>query len=395
MMSRLNLRNSRLLIITLLLVLLVASGCFTRKGQAHSFSNFLIDGSALWLGAGSHLYRIDLEKGEVTLTRQFDDVVITHIAKDKDRVYVAGHHSPHGNEAVIRALNPTSGDVLWEQSFKAPLSGTIMTPLLLHEDMLIVSVRNSLRGLNIANGQVKWHLSDIKFGFEEMDPVIENGYLIYGYHSGSVPSKSKVVLADPASGETIRSIPMPQQITGNPAQQDECFYVTEYESSFDRSDGENTLFLNCLDLSTATTLWTYLSVGIPNSSRLTFYNGLILHTSADQLHVLDANSGSLQWQSSPIKSSVINPQVVEDLNLVALEAPNQKKVYFVDMNTHELQTITLEGVRSSPLFIGKDALYGVENAVVRTDLSTGKVIWSVPVDSWYEIIVDLDTNVEE
>lgn len=394
-MSRLNLRNSRLLIITLLLVLLVASGCFTRKGQAHSFSNFLMDGNALWLGAGYHLYRIDMEKGVVTLTRQFDDVIITHIAKDKDRVYVAGHHSPYGNEAVIRALDPTSGDILWEQSFKAPLSGTLMSPLLLHEDILIVSVRNSLRGLNTANGEVKWRLSGIYFGLEGMDPVIENGYLIYGYNSASGSSESKVVIADPASGETIRSIPMSRQITGSPAQQDECFYVTEYESSFDSPSGENTLFLNCMDLSTAATLWTYSSVGVPDSSRLTFYNGLILRTSADQLHVLDAKSGSLQWQSPPIKSWVINPQVVDDLNLAALEAPNQKKVYFVDINTHELQTITLEEVRSSPLFIGKDALYGVKNTVFRTDLSTGKTIWSVPVDSQYEIIIDLDANVEE
>lgn len=380
------------LIILLFLVLLITNSCSVKPGEAHGFSNFIIDGSTVWFGAGYTLYQIDSQKGAVIFKQSFEDVTITHIAMDGKRLYFGGHHSPDGNETVVWSFDLESKTVLWKQSFPSQLRGKIMTPILVYDDILIVSTRTRLHGLNINSGKPEWVIKGIYFGSSnEATPFIANGQLIYGINSVVRSSPSTIVIADPTSGKTIKTIMMQGEIVGNPSEHNGYLYVKHYQPSFNNPNNQNVLFLSCIDLNTEERLWTYQSYGVPRSSYFGFYRELILDSSADRLYALDVASGSLYWKSSGLGTAIINPYVIDDLGKIAVEAPRQKKIYFLDITTQEPAPIFLDNVYSSPVFIKREALYGTEAGVKLVNLVTGEVIWSIPVESRYEILIDLDT----
>ena len=108
---------------------------------------------------------------------------------------------------------------------------------------------------------------------------------------------------------------------------------------------------------------------------------------ANRLCAIDEKSGALHWQSPALEAAVQNPQVVEDMGFIALEVPASKKIVFLESTTRKLREEALHSVLSSPVFIRRDAIYGTTKAILRVEIGTGSVIWSIPVESQYQVFV--------
>ncbi len=148
------------------------------------------------------------------------------------------------------------------------------------------------------------------------------------------------------------------------------------------------LGLNCVDLNTGEIVWTYHGNGVPASSQPSFYDGLVLDVFANQLYSIDEQTGVLNWQSPELEAAAINPRVIERAGIVALEIPSSNKVIFLDLETGKLRDNELLYALSSPVFIGEEVIYGTTNALIRVNIATGDIIWSIPVDSKYQAIPD-------
>lgn len=396
-------RYAWLLVIALALSLLFAIGC-SRKSmleEAHGFSNLVLDKGTLWFGAGYKLYRVDLDQQIATILYDTNDVVISFVQIDGKRLFFGGHHSPSGGEGVIWSLDLDNESIAWRQEFKDNWwRGRIATTSLIDEEMIIVGTRTALYGIDKARGDVKWKIEDNWFGTGELlTPILADGQLFYGianeYFGGDESvSDRTIAIADPSSGMTLKTISMPGKLGAIPTVHGDCLFIKDYQ--YYRRDNTNKLHwigelrLNCLDLSSGTIIWSFQGNGVPAPSQISFYNGMVLDVFANRLYAIDEQSGVLHWQSPSLEAASRNPQVIEDLGVIALEVPTSKKVIFLDVATGEPRGKTLHTVLSSPVFVDREAIYGTTNAIVRIDTSTGNVIWSIPVDSKYQVFADED-----
>ena len=91
----------------------------------------------------------------------------------------------------------------------------------------------------------------------------------------------------------------------------------------------------------------------------------------------------------------MNPLLVEGANVIALQTLEQISykglspraasinIKFVDPATGQTKYGTVATVLTLPVFRGTEMFYGSDVALKRTDIVTGKEIWSIPVDSRY------------
>ena len=205
-------------------------------------------------------------------------------------------------------------------------------------------------------------------------------------------SNQAIIVADPSSGKTLKTISMRGRLESVPTVYGNYMFVKDSQTYNRDNEGHlqyiGELRLNCIDLNSGKVIWTYQVNGGAESSQIGFYKGLILDVFRNQLFAIDEQSGALLWQSPEFESAARNPQVIEELGVIALEIPSSNKVIFLDSTNGELQEKEFSSVLSSPMFIGRDMIYATTNAIIRVDIATGNTIWSIPVDSQYQIPAD-------
>jgi outer membrane protein assembly factor BamB len=362
--------------------------------DAHGFSNLVLDKDTLWFGAGYKLYSVDLNQHTATLAYDTKDVVISFVQLDGKNLYFGGYQSL-GRDGAVWSLDVDSKDIFWKQEFRGNWFewGGIVMPPLIDKEVIIVGTTTVMYGLDKAHGDIKWKIKNYWFGEgEELTPILVNGQLFYGaddINENNSGPKQAVVIANPSTGKTLRTISMPGRLGAIPAVHGDCFFVKDYQSYRRDDSGKLTwigdLRLNCIDLNSGKIIWSFQRNGVSDSSRMSFYNDLVLDVFANELFAIDRQSGALRWESPSLEAAARNPWVIEELNMIALEIPSSDKVIFLDLATGELRDEALLNILSSPMFIGRQAIYGTANAVICIDISLGNVIRSIPVDSQYQI----------
>jgi outer membrane protein assembly factor BamB len=354
----------------------------------HGFSNLVLDKDTLWIGAGYKLYQVDLNKQAATLVYNTKDVVISFVQLDEKELYFGGYQSL-GRDGAVWSLDIDSKDFLWKQEFRGNWFewGGIVMPPLVDEEVIIVGTTSVMYGLDKAYGDIKWKIKN--YWFDDGDylaPILANGQLFHGNNSNL---KQAIVIADPSSGRTLRTISMPRSLGGIPAVHGDCFFVKDYQDYIRDDSGQlisiDELHLNCVDINSGKIIWSFQRNGGALLSHISFHNDLVLNAFANQLYAIDEKSGTLRWESPSLEAAARNPQVIEELNIIALEIPSSDKVIFVDLTTGELRDKELLNVLSSPVFIGREAVYGTADAIMCVDIGTGNTIWSIPIDSRYQI----------
>jgi outer membrane protein assembly factor BamB len=388
----------------IVLSLLFATGCPEERtpDEGHGFSNLVLDEGTLYFGAGYKLYRVELGQPGATLLYDTNDVLISFVQVDERKLFFGGHHSPapRGGTGMVWSLDLDSVRIVWKQEVRDDWGwrGRIVVPPLINDEMLILGTRTALYGIGKMAGDVRWKVEKNCFGGGELlSPILSNGQLYYGIADGffggnESTSNRTVAVADPASGKTLRTILMPGKLGAIPAVVGDRLFVKDRQ--YYRSDrsgkpywvGE--LRLNCIDLSSGMTRWSFQGNGVPASSQIRFYESLILDVFANRLYAIEEQSGVLRWRSPALEAAVQNPQVIEELGVIALEVSGHRKVIFLDSLTGEPRDESLRAVLSHPVFIGREAIYGTTSAVTRVDAGTGDVIWTIPVDSRYQFYVD-------
>lgn len=377
-----------------LLSIISCSGSSTLV-DVHGFSNLALNDNTLWFGAGYKLYRVDLNQQTAPVVYETNDIAISFVQIDGERLFFGGH-PPSGSGAVIWSLDLDSANTIWKQEIQDNLwGGSIVAPPLIDNDIVIVTTRTALHGIDKTSGEIIWAIENNWFGTGELlTPILADEQLIYGIDeiSGNDSENQTIAIVDPSSGKTLRTISMPGNLGAIPAVHGDCLFVKDYQY-YKRDDtgkpqwiGE--LRLNCIDLSSGTTIWTYQGNGVPAASQIGFHNGLVLDVFANRLHAIDEQTGVLHWKSPGLEAAARNPQIIEGANLIALEIPASKKVVFLDPTTGKLHGEELLDALSSPIFIGQEAVYGTPNAIVCANIATGDVIWSIPVDSQYQVFSD-------
>lgn len=362
--------------------------------DTHGFSNLVLDNDIFWFGAGYKLYRVDLNQRVSAVVYDAKDIVITFVQTDENRLYFGGYYSPSGNGSVIWSIDVGSGNIIWKKEITDIWGrGWIFVPPLINKDTIIFGTKTILYGIDKAHGDDKWKIEHNWFG-TDLDPIVANGLLFYEidneYFGGDKTLSGRTLaIADPQSGETIKMITMPGRLGAIPAIHGDCLFVKDYEHYERDSTGKlqwiGELRLNCVDLNTGEIVWTYNGNGVSASSRPSFNNGLVFDVFANQLYALDEQTGVLKWQSPELEAAARNPQVIEEEGIIALNIPSSDKVVFLDLKNGKLQENELTNALSSPVFVGDEAIYGTTNALVRVDIITGDVIWSIPVDSKYQV----------
>jgi len=376
-------------------------GCASNAAllDVHGFSNLVLHQDALWFGAGYKLYRVDLNQQIATLVYDTKDFVISFVQIDEKNLYFGGYQTPNRRDGAIWSLDLDSQSIIWKQEFKGNWFtwGGIVIPLLVDEDVIIVGTRTALHGIDKIDGDVQWEINGPWFGTDRdsLVPVLANGQLFYGVDevggNGS-NSNQAIVIAEPSSGKTLKKISVTGSLESVPGVYGNYMFVKDSQSYRRDNTGKlqyiGELRLNCIDLISGKVIWTYQANGGSESSQIGFYKGLVLDAFANQLFAIDARSGTLRWQSPEFEAAARNPQVIEELDVIALEIPSSNKVIFVDSANGELREKEFLSVLSSPVFIGHDMIYAITNAIIRADIVTGNTIWSIPVDSQYQIPAD-------
>jgi outer membrane protein assembly factor BamB len=385
-------KQSWFLICTLFFVVLSILSCSRNPTllDVHGFSNLVLDKDTLWFGAGYKLYRVDLNQQTATLVYDTNDVVISFVQLDEKNLYFGGYQSP-GRNGVVWSFDLNSESLLWERKFKGKWFewAGVVTPLLINKEIIIVGTRASLHGIDKDQGDSKWEIGVGWLGDgEALTPILVDGQLFYGNDLGS----NRIVIADPDSGKTLKTISMPGSLGGIPALREDCLFVKDYQY-YRRDDSDKHIWigelrLNCVDLNSGRIIWSFQRKGVPASSHVNFYDNFVLDVFANQLYAIDEQSGTLRWQSPSLESAGRNPQIIEELSTIALEIPAHDKIIFLDLESGELRDETLLNTLTSPLFIGTEAIYGTASAIIRVDIRTGDVIWSIPVDSQYQTSSD-------
>jgi outer membrane protein assembly factor BamB len=365
--------------------------------DVRGFSNLVLDNDMLWFGAGYKLYQIDLNQRIATPIYDTKDVVITFVEIAERRLFFGGYHSPTGNGSVIWSFDIDSKNITWSREVTDYWGrGRIFVPPLIDKEMVIFGTKSVLYGIDKAHGDSKWKIKDNWFG-TDLTPITANGQLFYEidnkYFGGDEILSGRVLaIADPHSGATIRTISMPGRLGATPIIHGDCLFVKDYEHYRRDNAGKlqwvGELRLNCVDLSSGKIVWTFQGHGVAAQSKISFHNGLVFDVFANQLFAIDEQSGVLRWQSPRLEYAAQNPQVIVESNIIALEIPRSNKVIFLDLTTGTLRNETLLNALSPPVFVGREAIYGTTNAVVRVDVNTGHVIWSIPVDSRYQVFPD-------
>lgn len=368
--------------------------------EAHGFSNLVLDKGMLCFGAGYKLYRVDLSRRSATLLYDTNDVLISFVQVDGRRLFFGGHRSPRDGNGMVWSLDLDNMRIVWKHEVKDDWGwgGRIVVPPLIDDEILIVGTRTALYGINKTHGDVKWKVEKNWFGGGELlTPILSNGKLYYGianrYFGGNESTSNRTIaIADPASGKTLRTISVPGRLGAVPVVIGDRLFVKDRQ--YYRRDKSGKLYwigglrLNCLDLNSGMTRWSFKGSGVPSSSRMRFYESLILDVFANRLYAIEEQSGVLRWRSPDLEAAVRNPQVIEELGVIALEVPTARKVIFLDSATGEPRDEALHAVLSPPIFVGREAIYGTTNALTRVDTSTGNVIWKIPVNSRYQFIPD-------
>ena len=386
-----------LLLSVLFVVIFSIFGCISSNvtlSNAHGFSNLVLDKDTLWFGAGYKLYRADLNQHIATLVYDTKDVVISFVQIDGKRLYFGGYHSPSDNGSVIWSFDIDDENVLWKKEVTDNWGrGRIVIPPLIDKETIIFGTKTVLYGIDKTHGINRWKIKDNWFG-TGFTPILANGQLFYGidneYFGGDKTASGRTIaVVNPQSGTTIKTISMPGRLGATPIIHGDCLFVKDYDYYKRDSTGKlqwiGALRLNCIDLNSGEIIWTFQGHGVAAPSQISFYDGRVLDVFANQLYAIDEKFGTLHWQSPSLEAAVINPQVIEGLNIIALEIPTSKKVIFLDSTTGKLQDKALLNVLSSSTFIGQEAIYGTTNAIVRVDISTGNTIWSIPIDSQYQV----------
>jgi outer membrane protein assembly factor BamB len=383
------------LIGALALLLLLTVGCLGTADmvEAHRFSNLVIDGDTLWFGAGYKLYRVDLNQHTATLVYDGDDVEIYLVQLDGKKLFFAGSSD---KKNVVWALDLDNGKILWTHEFSRSRgflvgSSGLSTPPLITNEILLIGEIDRLYALDKNSGDLKWKIDDN--WFYEFAPILANGQLIYSadkFGDQGPQANHTIIIADPSSGQTIRTISMPGYLGGIPTIHGNRFFVKEDLDPDPKSSemsGAHRLRLNCMDFNSWEVLWFVEGEDYLGDSQIGLYNGLVLDVFYNQVFAIDEQSGAILWKSQELDDDYYtyrNPQVIEQLEWIALEAifsPN--KVVFLDLADGKLRDEELVNLLSFPIFIGQEAIYGTTNAVVRVDIVTGNIIWSIPVDSHY------------
>ncbi|MBI5951991.1 MAG: PQQ-binding-like beta-propeller repeat protein [Chloroflexi bacterium] len=374
-----------------LISFVVSCGGTVNLVEAHSFSNLVVDGDTLWFGAGYKLYRVELSQQTATLVLDTDDVIIDHVKIDGRKLFFAGSSE---KKNVVWALDLDNEKILWTHEFSrsrgflAGSSGLSIPPLITNEVLLIGEV-DRLYALEKSSGDLTWKIEDN--WFSEFPPILADDQLIYGIDKvvdQGTQDNNTIIIADPSSGETIRTISMPGYIGGISAINEKCFFVKEDLDPDPKSvemSGAHRIRLNCMDFYSGEVFWYLEEEDYLRESQIAFHNGLVLDVFGGQLFALDEQSGNILWISQQLDKdfSYRNPQVVEELEWIALETYPHDKVIFLELKDGKLRNEELVNLLSSPIFIGQEAIYGITNAIVRVDIVTGNVIWSIPVDSHY------------
>ena len=393
---RIHRRNQFLFFIGILVILTIpALACFgtSELVDAHNFSNLVTDGDALWFGAGYKLYRVDLNQQTAKLVYDADDVHIYYVQIDENRLFFAGSSE---KENKVWALDLDSEKILWTHKFSRSRgfqlgSSGLSTPPLITDEILLTGEIDRLYALDKISGDLKWKIDDN--WFYEFAPILVNGQLIYSadkFGDQGPQANHTIIIADPSSGRTIRTISMPGYLGGIPSIHGNCFLVKEDLDPDPKSielSGAHRLRLNCMDFHSGEVLWFVEGEDYLRDSQIGFYNGLVLDVFYNQVYAIDEKSGDILWKSEELDDEYYlyqNPQVIENLGWVALEAySGPYKVIFLELADGKLREEELTNLVSSPIFIGHEAIYGTTNALVRVDIVTGAVIWSIPVDSHY------------
>lgn len=370
--------------------------------EAHGFSNLVLDKGTLYFGAGYKLYRVDLNRHSATLLYDTNDVLVSFVQVDRRRLFFGGHRSPtpRGGNGIVWSLDLDNMRIVWKQEVKDDWGwgGRIVVPPLIDEEILIVGTRTALYGIIKTRGDVKWKVEKNWFGGGELlTPILSNGKLYYGIADGffggnESTSNRTIAIADPASGKTLRTILMPGRLGAIPAIIGDRLFVKDRQGYRRDKSGKpyyiGELRLNCIDLSSRITKWSFQGSGVPASSQIMFYKSLILDVFANRLYAIDEQSGVLRWRSPGLEAAVRNPQVIEKLGIIALDVPAARKVIFLDSTTGEPRDEALNSLLSTPIFIGREAIYGKTDKLTCVDVSTGNVIWTIPVNSRYKFIPD-------
>lgn len=370
----------------------VACGGTTDLVEEHRFSNLVIDGDTLWFGAGYKLYRVELNKQSATLVFDTDDVIIYHVRIDGRKLFFAGSSD---KKNVVWALDLNNEKILWVHEFSRSrglllgASGLSIPPMTTNE-ILLIGETDRLYVLDKSSGDLNWKIDDN--WFYEFSPLLVDGQLIYGVDRVGDPGtqgNNTIIIADPSSGQSIRTISVPGYLGGKPAIHGNCFFVKEDLDPDPKSiklSGTHRLRLNCMDFHSGKVFWSVEGIGYLSDSQIGFHNGLVLDVFGEHLFAIDEQSGDILWTSNKLdrEFSYGNPQVIENLEWVAIETiPSPNKVIFVDLKDGKLRKEELVNLLSFPIFIGHEAIYGTTNAIIRVDIVTGNVIWSIPVDSHY------------
>jgi len=370
--------------------------------EAHGFSNLVLDEGMLFFGAGYKLYLVDMNRRSAELIYDTNDILISFVQIDGKRLFFGGHCSPtpRGSSGMVWLFDLDNMRIVWKQKVKDDWGwgGRIVVPPLIEKEILIVGTRTALYGINKTNSDIKWKVEKNWFGGGELlTPILSSGKLYYGIADGSFggnesTSNRTIAIADPTSGKILRKILMPGRLGAIPSIVGDCLFVKDHQY-YDRDKSGKLqwigmLRLNCLELSSGMTRWSFPGSGVPVSSKIRFYKNLIFDVFADRLYAIDEQSGILHWRSPCLEAAVRNPQIIEDLGVIALEVPAAKKVVFLDSVTGEPRDEALHDVLSTPIFVGSEAIYGTTNAITRVDINTGNVIWTIPVNSRYQFVND-------
>jgi outer membrane protein assembly factor BamB len=395
-MKTAKVKRSCFLLGILLFLLLPASACQSSTVdfvEEHSFSNLEINDDELWVGAGYKLYRVDLIQQTATLIYDTGDVRIIFVQIDGNRLFFGGSNEKRN---VVWSLGLESEKILWtrefsrDRGFLVGSSGLSVSPLIT-DKLLLVGEVDRLYALDKGNGDLRWKI-DNNF-FYELVPILINGQLVYGIHQlgdKSAQANRMLAIADLSSGKTIETISLPGYLGGIPAVHGDCFFVKIDMAPDPKSislSGAHRILLNCIEFPSGEVIWSVEEEDYLRDSQIEFYDGLVIDVFYNQVFAIDEQTGSVLWRSQELDKDYAaykNPQVIEKQEWIALEtSSNPNKIIFLELADGKLRSEELENLSSSPIFVDEEAIFGTVDAIVRVDIVTGKVIWSIPVDSHY------------
>jgi outer membrane protein assembly factor BamB len=389
-------KRSCFLLVFLLLLLLQIVACQSSRVdfvEEHGFSNLEINNDELWFGAGYKLYRVDLIQKTATLIYDTGDVRIIFVRIDGNRLFFGGSSEKRN---VVWSLGFESEKILWTREFSrnrgwlVGSSGLSVSPLITSE-LLLVGEVDRLYALDKGNGDLRWEI-DNNF-FYELAPMLINDQLVYSIDKpgDKSPQANRILaIADPSSSKTIKTISRPGYLGGTPAVHGSYFFIKEDMAPDPKSislSRAHRILLNCIDFPSGEVIWSVEVEDYLRDSQIEFYDGLVIDVFYNQVFAIDEQTGSVLWKSQELDKDYAaykNPQVIEKQEWIALETTsNPNKIIFLELADGKLRSEELENLVSSPIFVGEEAIYGTEDALVRVDIVTGRVIWSIPVDSHY------------